>query len=183
MKIRGATSADARGIALVHVNSSTTAYRGLIPEVFVTPFSVDQSEGRWRRQLDDEGATETLVAEHDGAIVGFVHISFTGDAIGELRTMYVDPDHWSTGVGQALMSRAVESFRAHDCRHVTLWVLESNQRGRRFYERSGWSADGMTKVDEYRGARVFEVRYARSIDGLPSGRVDGSLDETQFFFR
>lgn len=38
-----------------------------------------------------------------------------------------------------------------------LWVIEANARGRTFYERRGWRAEGKARVVD--GAR--EVRYRR----------------------
>ena len=46
---------------------------------------------------------------------------------------------------------------------VTLWVLDSNVRARRFYAAGGWSADGAQKLDESRGFPIAQVRYRRSL--------------------
>ncbi len=45
---------------------------------------------------------------------------------------------------------------------VTLWVLDSNVRARRFYEAGGWSTDGGQKLDESRGFPITQVRYRRT---------------------
>jgi RimJ/RimL family protein N-acetyltransferase len=42
-----------------------------------------------------------------------------------------------------------------------LWVLEANERARRFYERGGWKADGETRVEAISGQPVPQVRYRR----------------------
>jgi len=47
------------------------------------------------------------------------------------------------------------------CQDVQLlWVLEANTRGRSFYERHGFLADGATKVLDF-DAAVTELRYVR----------------------
>jgi hypothetical protein len=46
---------------------------------------------------------------------------------------------------------------------VTLWVLASNARARRFYEAAGLRPDGAVKVDDSRGFALSEVRYRRSL--------------------
>jgi hypothetical protein len=43
---------------------------------------------------------------------------------------------------------------------VTLWVLERNARGRAFYERCGFVADGARQ--ELRGLGEFEIRMVRA---------------------
>ena len=49
------------------------------------------------------------------------------------------------------------------CRLVpgpTLWVLEENERARRFYEIAGMRPDGARKVEVFEGAALPHVRYA-----------------------
>lgn len=44
---------------------------------------------------------------------------------------------------------------------VTLWVLDSNERARRFYELAGFAPDGATKEEVMARTPVKEVRYRR----------------------
>jgi RimJ/RimL family protein N-acetyltransferase len=56
-------------------------------------------------------------------------------------------------------------------REVTLWVLEGNDRARRFYERWRFEPDGSTKTDERFGFPISEIRYRRSLlSPLPDHR-------------
>jgi hypothetical protein len=55
---------------------------------------------------------------------------------------------------------------------VTLWVLDTNERARRFYEARGWRADGTSKSDASRGSPVVEVRYRYRRDDRPSPGLD-----------
>ncbi len=45
-------------------------------------------------------------------------------------------------------------------RRATLWVLEANQRARRFYEARGWTPDGTSKIDDRGSFQLHEVRYS-----------------------
>jgi hypothetical protein len=40
-----------------------------------------------------------------------------------------------------------------------LWVLAENARARRFYERGGWTADGVTRTEAIGGEPVLQLRY------------------------
>ena len=40
-----------------------------------------------------------------------------------------------------------------------LWVLDTNEIGRGFYQRGGWRLDEASKLDESFGAPLSEVRY------------------------
>jgi GNAT superfamily N-acetyltransferase len=85
----------------------------------------------------------------------------TGE-VGELYALYLLPAWWSAGVGRALMTSALDALRGDRYRRVVLWVLADNARGRRFYERAGFTLDGGTNILTGLGG-VLEVRYARDV--------------------
>src|SRR5262249_1736967 len=59
--------------------------------------------------------------------------------------LYIAPSHWGRGYGSALLRNAEEALAAGGRRDLALWVLEGNDRARRFYERAGWRTDDGTK--------------------------------------
>jgi GNAT superfamily N-acetyltransferase len=59
----------------------------------------------------------------------------------ELRSLYVVPDAWGSGVASALHETALEWMKRR-ADEAFLWVAVENARARRFYEREGWGADG-----------------------------------------
>jgi GNAT superfamily N-acetyltransferase len=168
--IRRATADDADAIGRVQVETWRAAYRGLLPDEIVEGFDVEERRRLWREGLSRprRPGSETLVAEVGGAVVGFTSVGVwrEGDepvaGIGELFTIYVDPAHWGTGVGRALIERAEESMRAAGFAEARLWVLEGNERAERFYHAAGWVQDGR-KVDEFQRAEVVELRYSKRL--------------------
>jgi ribosomal protein S18 acetylase RimI-like enzyme len=80
--------------------------------------------------------------------------------IAELYSIHVDPALVRQGIGRALMAHATADLQQREYRLATLWVLQTNERARRFYETLGWSPDGATKTDASRGFDLREVRYA-----------------------
>jgi hypothetical protein len=44
-----------------------------------------------------------------------------------------------------------------------LWVLEGNDRAKRFYTIDGWSPDGEARTEDVWGVDANEVRYRRMI--------------------
>ncbi len=167
LTVREATAADAAGIARAHVLSWQVGYEGLMPRKVLGELSVYDRGRRWETILTAEHPAETwtTVAEAGGEIVGFAgggpsrDEGTTGD--GELYAIYVAPEHWNKGVGSALMDDALRRLSLGGGAHATLWVLEDNGRGRHFYERCGWSADGSRKPIELLGGVVTAmcVRY------------------------
>jgi GNAT superfamily N-acetyltransferase len=80
----------------------------------------------------------------------------------ETYAIYVHPEHWGTGVGQALLERA-EIELAKTCTEATLTCMVGNARARRFYERNGWQL-GETLVEPHFGGEPTEVcRYSKRL--------------------
>jgi RimJ/RimL family protein N-acetyltransferase len=101
------------------------------------PFPDDAVRDRWRNATG-----EVLVYEHDGEVVGVAMVERCW-----LHGLYVVPDHWGTGVAAELHDAALAAMP--DCAEVKLWVLEGNDRARRFYEKHGWRRNGESRVVEY----------------------------------
>ena len=169
--VRIATPDDARAIAEIHVASWQEGYRGQLPDSYLKSLSADAREKMWAKALRD-GAS-VFLAEHARKPLGFVSFGPSRDddapeTGAEIYGLYVHPDAWSTGRGQQLHDDALAALEASGSTGVTLWVLASNDRARRFYSRHGWQPDGATKVVELDGATLSEVRYKRALDPLPA---------------
>ncbi len=160
--VRPATPDDARAIAEVQVETWRAAYVGVMPQEVLDVLDVEERALAWGHWLSIEASTQ-FVAEHSGAVVGFVSAGPCRheDWSGEVYAIYVRPDAWGTGSGWTLMDAAV-AWLAEQWQEAILWVAEANPRARRFYERYGWVAES-TRVDEVvPGAPVREVLYRLS---------------------
>jgi GNAT superfamily N-acetyltransferase len=166
--LRPATPQDAAAIAAVHVASWQVAYRGLLPDALLDGLDVDRRRTGWERLLTGAPRHGAVVAEDDGRITGFAHTVPARDddadeGTGEVTSIYTVAEAWGSGTGRALMAAAIEQLRAAGFRSATLWVLDSNGRARRFYERAGWTVDGAVKDDDLAGTPVRELRYRRNL--------------------
>lgn len=120
------------------------------------------------RLIDDDACHRHLVAVVDGTVMGFTSFGGSRDddaepGTGEVMAVYLEPEHVGTGVGRALFSSALDKLRDDGHDRATVWVLETNDRGRRFYEKAGMQLDGATKSDEVRGFPITEERYGISL--------------------
>jgi len=142
----------------VHVRTWQVAYAHVFPAERLAELSIERRADQWREW-------PPLVAVADGAVVGFISVgaSRDDDAAGELFAIYVDPEHWSTGVGRELIAAGEERLRALGRTNAILWVLGDNPRARRFYERAGWHHDGATRSIEIFELEVLEVRYRKEL--------------------
>jgi GNAT superfamily N-acetyltransferase len=164
LRIRRATPEDARSVAEVHVGSWRHAYRGLLPDEYLDRLSVDDREAMWREAFG-EPASGAFVAEAGDRIVGFASFGPSRDEdasadIGEIPAIYVEPSVLGAGVGRELISAATDALRERGYRRATLWVLEANERARRFYEKAGWTWDGAVSTHDFDCANEPVVRYA-----------------------
>ena len=171
VRVRAARTADAAQIALVHVRSWQSAYRGLGPEGYLDSLDPVRRLVGWERVLAelDPVSDGVLVAEEGGRVQGFVAYCPSRDddtdprETGEITVLYLLPDAWGQGTGRRLMAAAVDGLTAAGCAQAILWVLDSNTRARRFYDAAGWRPDGSSKDEDIGGASVTELRYRRSL--------------------
>ncbi len=148
VRIREAEPKDAEAIAGVHVRSWQAAYRGQLTDDYLDGLSVQERVEQHRGALASPGERRTWVAEEGGRVVGFAVTGPSQDAdaderTGELYAIYLEPDRFGSGIGKTLSDHAVADLRERGFRTATLWVLETNDGARRFYEREGWAADGL----------------------------------------
>jgi ribosomal protein S18 acetylase RimI-like enzyme len=165
--IRAASPADAEALAHVHVEAWRWAYRDQLPEDFLTGLSVPDRRAMWTQVLADRANT-VHVADADSGLVGFTSGGPSSDedapdGTGEIFTLYVLERVQGTGVGRALLEASVAALRSRGFTRGTLWVMESNQLGRGFYERAGWTWDGTISQHHIQCANLPVVRYRISL--------------------
>jgi len=177
IEIRAATPADAAAVAQVRRASWFAAYTGIIDEADIERATGPAAADRIREQMRARSWSSTLVAAGP-AVVGFASFGPERDMlagwpapvtaagadgqVAEVYAIYVHPDWWSTGAGRLLMGEALSRLREGSYREVVLWVLERNDRARRFYELAGFTADGAVNILHNLGG-VPEVRYRRDL--------------------
>ena len=167
MVVRQAVLADVKGIASVHVHSERAAYRGILPDIVLDSLSVEKQEAAWLERIAN-GTSNTLVANDEGTITGWVNFGQSRDAdgtptTGEVRAMYVSPEKWGRGIGFALWQHGRTSLQKAGYSEATLWVLELNHPARQFYEKVGFTLDTEIRTTVERGSKTFNVvryRYA-----------------------
>lgn len=143
MLLREATFADAHQLALVHVASWRTTYRGIVADDFLASMSEKERERRWQTILSDAAARRLILVAvaDDGTIVGFAsggaHRDEDAIYTGELYALYLLAAHQRRGLGRQLVSRVALLLSEQGHRSMLVWVLAQNLSGRAFYERLG----------------------------------------------
>jgi ribosomal protein S18 acetylase RimI-like enzyme len=196
--VRYAEPADGPSMGAVHVRAWQVGYRGLLPDRYLDELDAAFRAERWTAALrrgrgagecvTREGTTTALLLEDGGAVAGIAAVNRARDgsehaAFGEVAMVNVAPEQWGRGFGRQLLAASLDELRWQGFTDAVLWVLDTNQRARAFYERAGWSADGADKEEDDRGFRLRQVRYRRTVatedDDLRLGAtadVDAVLD-------
>lgn len=149
----------------MHVESWRWAYPGLLPQEYLDQLSVDRRARRWAAFIGADGSRAMTWVAHDER--GCCGLATAGPArpeaagIGEVYDLYVSERVVGRGVGHALIAYTVAQLKATLHASAILWVLEDNQRARRFYEREGWLHDGARQKAAVGDTRVNTVRYRR----------------------
>lgn len=181
MKLRDARPADAEAIAAVARASWHGAYDGLLGAE-----TVDATVDRWydpdslRDAIRDAAVAGSdqndesafLVAERDGAVVGFANAGATDQREGDrepsdafLSRLYVHPDHWSAGVGTALTARVARRLRDAGYERVWLEVFAENERAREFYGALGFERVGSER-EQFGGTDVTTLHLETAVRAL-----------------
>ena len=175
--IRPATVDDLTEVARIHVASWQAAYRGQLPDAYLDGLSSSEREAGWRSRVQNAAPRQELwVMERDAEVLGVAALGPSRDADaeegwGEIYAIYLRPDCWGQGVGRELLVQASRRLTNLGFKRSFLWVLESNERARRFYERAGWRATVTTRVEQGPEFEFREVRYERDTLSLSSPRV------------
>jgi ribosomal protein S18 acetylase RimI-like enzyme len=133
MNIRRAQRSDVPAIAAVQAESWRDTYSGVLPEEYLASQITGDLERHWS-EMEIQPVDVVLVAE-DNTIIGFIAVWCRPDPF--IDNLHVKPSKRSNRVGSALMKWAAQQLIQQGHKTAYLWLLESNERAIRFYERLG----------------------------------------------
>ena len=157
MEVRYVTAKDnLLDISEIYEKSWKFAYRDMIPEVYLNSIPT----GYWANRIADR--QNLVITENNQAIgtAGFRKSVWEqyGDC-GEIVSIYLLPAYMGKGYGQYLLSACVEELRKSGFHKIILWVLEENQRARKFYEKNGFICTDIFMNDNIGGKDLREIMY------------------------
>lgn len=117
---------EAAGVSEEWVRTRTDAWN--------QPDRLEQSVGILDGILKDPSQFYRL-AEINGEIVGFIHVTTKANDIKYVEAVYTRPETFGTGIGAKLMDAADEWIGDGE---VKLEVATYNERAKRFYEKRGF---------------------------------------------
>jgi len=99
------------------------------------------------RALLDRDRGEVLVAQEAASLLGVATVSYNlairyGGEYAQLEELFVDPAARGKNVGGLLVEAAVLHARTRGCAEFGLYLLESTEHNRPFYEKYGFEFIG-----------------------------------------
>lgn len=138
---RMATPDDAQAIAALHAGSWQRHYRGVYSDAFLDDEVPGYLLRLWSRRLTSpDPRARTILAERDGAVVGFAHTVLGENATwgALLDNLHVVYGLKRQGVGTRLLAMTARTVLDEEpSSGLYLWVLERNTGARAFYEARG----------------------------------------------
>lgn len=147
-QIRLARPDDAPRCAEIHGRSWLFAYGDIVGKDLIENYNT-RWPFVWTKMLENNTDTHYVILDGD-TIVGFTSINPSRDAdapddMFELTGLYLDPNHIGKGYGKCAMDFAKSEASSRGYTAVSLWVLDQNDRAKRFYEKAGFQPDGTKK--------------------------------------
>jgi ribosomal-protein-alanine N-acetyltransferase len=91
-----------------------------------------------------EATRRYVVAVEGGQLVGYAGLAASGD-LGDVQTIAVRRDQWSTGLGSRLLTELLRAATAFECAEVMLECRVDNVRAQKLYERFGFEPIGFRR--------------------------------------
>ena len=143
--VRPASTADLAALGRLGALLVETHHR-FDPQRFMEPGpGTERGYARFlATQLDGPDAV-VLVAERDGAVIGYAYATLEGanyaalrGPAGVLHDLLVDPAHQGAGIGHALLAEAIAALAARGAPRVVLHAADGNVAAQRLFAASGF---------------------------------------------
>lgn len=161
-----ATADMAEELADVHVRAWQATYRGIFPDEYLDNLTPEKRAKTFRRVVT-ASPEEFYLFRVGGKAAGMAILCPAREEgaerfHGELGAIYFLPEYWGKGYGRQAIDFCFGRFRERGYRKLYLWVIENNDRARRFFVNAGFAPDGPRKEIQV-GKSLTQIRYAKSL--------------------
>ncbi len=142
-----ATEDVAEELGFIHATSYRRAYRGIVPDNILAEYTPQKRAAAFRQAIaKDEDEIYLFKVNHSA--VGFAvlnkHPHYPGAAEdeAEINALFFLPDFWGMDAASRALAFCFNRLRLLGYKRATVWVMEGNDRARRFFEKNGFLPTG-----------------------------------------
>lgn len=161
INVREAVQSDMENLAIIQTQSWRAAFKNIL-----CPATID-------KYTNVEECSQMLNKVYE-ANKGTFYIGYIGDKpcgevfwrkdeesldTAEIVAVHSISESWGSGLGRAMMERALQDIRKSKLSKVFLWVFKENHRACRYYEKCGFQNTDEEKVSTFGNA--IEVKYVK----------------------
>lgn len=161
-----AKTSDAVVLSKIHQKSWKSAYRGLVPDVYLNELRSDY----WTRPFElwlSKGLMSAGMLFVDGEVKGCVVYgasrSESRSTFGEIVSLYMLPGECGKGYGGELLKYAMEELLKENYDGIYVSVFSGNLKARRFYQRNGFKNSGECDIVNIGGSllkvKIYEISF------------------------
>ncbi|GLZ40134.1 GNAT family N-acetyltransferase [Actinokineospora sp. NBRC 105648] len=176
--VRPALVSDAPEIARIQLVTWQTAFEGLLPPDVLAGFSVEDATEQWAQTIA-QGPATVVVATEGEWLVGFCVAGPSPESesatandlpvedaatVALVGTILVEPRWGRRGHGGRLLAAATTAVRAGGSTRGISWVPERTKSLVAFFQRAGWTPDGIVRTLDAGGTPLREVRLTGTLD-------------------
>ena len=161
------TTEDAISASNIYAKSWKSCYRGILSDELLDSIPLDFWVSAFTGNFSSH-RFEIAIMNESGFDIGAGGYGMSRDYeekdVGEITSIYLQPEAWGKGYAKQLFDFMVKELRSMKCRKIHLWVIKENIRAQRFYEKCGFEKTGKEKQISFKGEKVTDIEYARIFD-------------------
>jgi GNAT superfamily N-acetyltransferase len=107
---------------------------------------LDHDVAEWEREYDGASGVLLLVTDPSGTVIGTAGVRRLEPEVGEVKRMWIRPEHQGRGLGRRLLHACLDAARASGFRAVRLDTQIGMGAARRLYRSAGFR-----EIPDYNG--------------------------------
>ena len=162
ISIRRGNEEDSEVISRIHAESWKSAYKGMVPEEYLKDLKDDFWALNFKKWISED-MVKVKIIYVDFKAAGVIAYGKSRDEkfndYAEVWSFYLRPEYFRKGLGTTLMKSVLCEMCDEGYKHCYLWVLETNNNARRFYEKIGFRSNNDKCHSKILDKNLIDIRY------------------------
>ena len=164
IEVRLAKKSDVDMLAKIQISSWKSAFGSILTRDILEVYADTIKCTEILKNVLDTNRGKLYIASLNGVPCGELFWCEAGEDMpqnAQIIALHSLENSWGTGLGKAMMNKALLDIQLAGKSIVNLWVFKDNLRARRFYEKCGFIYSGREKSSDF--GNVVEVEYIKHL--------------------